>query len=67
MADAIIGIDVWDGAIDPADVDRRWREAFETMSHRMGVKDDGSGEQRIAALRDEAQRTYRVGSSAKAP
>jgi hypothetical protein len=59
MTDAIIGIDVWDGVIDPADVSRLWRDTFEVVAQRMGVEDDGSGEERIAVLRDEAQRTYR--------
>jgi hypothetical protein len=50
--DAILGIEVWDGDLLPADVEDRYQAELARMFELAGVFDDGSVGQRIARLRE---------------
>jgi hypothetical protein len=58
LLEAGIGIDVWDGALDPAEAESRFRREFDRAAERCGVRDDPSIPRRIERLREQARRTW---------
>jgi hypothetical protein len=58
LLEAGIGFDVWDGALDPADAESRFRREFDRAAERCGVRADPSMPERIERLREQARRTF---------
>lgn len=65
LLEVSIGFDVWDGVLNPDDVESRFRRDFVQAAKRCGVRADASIPDRIERLREHARRTYSQRSQAK--